>query len=158
MFQEPIYLLLRKYFLSKGVIRMKHLIRKCLITSSLIFIIVFLARGLKTNEWSYFKFMIQVLSTTFVIHIAQTLSNKFQAYYPIVEMAVEFALFLSIVLVFGWVYNWYHLPNIFSICIYVLLVYVCAYLLDMVRVKKDVDFINAQLRLRKEKESSFSKD
>lgn len=115
---------------------MKAFIKQCLITFSLIIIAVYLVFGFINWCWNDFNFAMQVLVTTVVIYLGRFVSDKFKSSYHIFEILVEFAMVLTVVLTFGWIFKWYQLSYAWIIVLIVVMVYTASYILDIARTKK----------------------
>ena len=51
-------------------------------------------------------------------------------------------------MLFGFIAGWFFASNFWMAFIYVGIVYIGAYLLDTVKIKKDIEFINSKIKER----------
>jgi len=137
---------------------MKEFIKKCLTNFSLIVITVFFVFSVKCGEWSQFIFVSQILLLTVTIFIGQILTNKFTSPYHFLETGLELIMVLSLALTYGWFFKWYQLQEIWIMFVIVIPVYIISYILDIARTKKDVEFINDQIKLRKARLENSGED
>lgn len=67
---------------------------------------------------------------------------------------IEYVFVSALVLLYGYFVEWFFKSNWWMAFAYVAIVYVPAYILDMAIVKRDINYINAQLeRKRKNNEN-----
>ena len=63
--------------------------------------------------------------------------------------AVKYLLATGIVMIFGFVVGWFYASNFWMAFIYVGIVLVLAYLVDAIKTKKDIEFINSRIKDKK---------
>jgi hypothetical protein len=130
---------------------MKEFIKKFLINFGMILIAAFLVPAIVNNDWDLFFAVMRIFGVVLVIHLGQLLTNRFTSDYHILELGLEFVMVLGVVLVFGWFFQWYTLKTIWMMPLMVVPVYVAAYILDITRTRRDMEFINTQIKRRKER-------
>lgn len=105
------------------------------------------------NNWAQSKFVLELLLATVVIRLLLLLTNRFNSRYPILEYLLEFGMVLAVVLGFGWLFLWYSIEYVWAIVIIVAAVYAAVYAVGMGKIRRDVTFINEQIKLRKKENS-----
>lgn len=68
------------------------------------------------------------------------------------------AMTLAVVLGFNVIFQWYALQYVWGLILTVVLVYIVAILLDIARTRRDVAFINKQIKLSKKTLSEHQKE
>ena len=63
---------------------------------------------------------------------------------------LKYILVTCLVMLFGFIAGWFCRSNFFMAFIYVAIVFIVAYALDMVVTQKDVNYINARIKEREE--------
>lgn len=95
-----------------------------------------------------------LLLSLLIVSIQQILRKCFSDHF-LCNIIIEYVAVSIFVLLYGYFFQWFIKANWWMVFLYVAAVYVLAYLLDMAIVKRDVDYINAQLERRRKNESKF---
>lgn len=130
---------------------MKEFIKKLLTNFGMVLIMAFLVPAWVNHNWQPFIAVMQIFLVVLVIHLGQLLTNRFSSQYRFLELGLEFIMVLTVVLVFGWLFNWYTLEVIWIMPAMVVPVYIGAYILDITRTRREVEAINVQIQRRKER-------
>ena len=109
------------------------------------------------RNWNQVSFIFELLFVTLMIRLIQILTNKFSSRYPILEYMLEFAMVTAIVFGFGWLFGWIG-KNWWHLLIVIIIVYAAAYVLDLTRTKRDISFINEQIKIRRMKSGEPKND
>ncbi|MDP4094752.1 MAG: hypothetical protein Q8920_15515 [Bacillota bacterium] len=80
-----------------------------------------------------------VLFSIFSIIEERGLSNY------LVEVSLEFCVFILLYLLFGWMFKWYNIENWWAMPIQCIPIFIIVYLFRLHRIKKDVRIINSNL-------------
>ena len=85
---------------------------------------------------------------TFIISVVNYLLDEFVSLPIIGSYILRYFAVTGIVMLFGFIAGWFYRSNFWMAFIYVGIVFVLAYLLDAVKIKRDVDFINRKIKER----------
>ncbi|HPH98583.1 MAG TPA: DUF3021 family protein [Anaerolineaceae bacterium] len=130
---------------------MKEFFKKLLTNFGMVLIMAFLVPAWVNHNWQPFIAVMQIFLVVLVIHLGQLLTNRFSSQYRFLELGLEFLMVLTVVLVFGGLFNWYTLELIWIMPAMVVPVYIGAYILDITRTRREVEAINIQIQRRKER-------
>ena len=61
---------------------------------------------------------------------------------------LKYFVVTAIVMLFGFIAGWFFVSNFWMAFIYVGIVFAAAYLLDTIKIKKDIEFINSKIKER----------
>ena len=112
-----------------------------------VFVFSILWSGVTEEIW----LVLQLFGLAFLIAAANYLFDEYVSLSIIASYVVKYFAITGIVMLFGFIVGWFYPSNFWMAFIYVGVVLVLAYLLDSFMIKKDVEYINRQIRdLRKE--------
>lgn len=126
---------------------LKEILKKTLVFAAIIILVVFffsfLLIGMKPEIMLVFEIFILSFFVTVIQHLVkQVICTSF-----LINIMIEY---ISIfVFLYGYFVEWFFKSNWWMAFVYVAIVYIPAYFLDMAVVKKDIDYINAQLERRR---------
>jgi len=117
--------------------------------SMLIIFWVFCIDAFFHGLWSNFKIIGSIVVYAFImclvpIVIRLVLNNR-----PVISMFAEYVAVVLLFFAFGIKFNWYPKGEEWIVFIYTIPVYAVGYLLRLVGVRKDADYINKKLTERK---------
>lgn len=129
---------------------LKEIIKKTLMLSAIIILLVFSVSNLFFNAPKETMIVFQIMLLSFLIILIQRLlkRNLFDLF--LVNIVVEYIAVSIFVLFYGYFFHWFYKSNWWLVFIYIAIVYIPAYLLDVTITKRDVDYINKQLERRRE--------
>lgn len=130
---------------------MKNFIKQCLLIFSLIIIVAFFVPAIVTNKWDDFIVILEFLLITVVARSGLLLINKNINANRFLEIGVELIMILTLVFACGWVFKWYTLEYAWMIPVMVIPAYVVGNILDIIKTKQDLEYINQQIKFRKER-------
>ncbi|AWW27603.1 hypothetical protein ACIZ62_17025 [Acetobacterium carbinolicum] len=130
---------------------MKNFIKQCLLIFSLIIIMAFFVPALVSNKWDDFIVILEFLLVTVVARLGLLLINKYLNGHRYVEIGLELVMLLTVVFAFGWVFKWYTLEYIWIIPAMVIPAYLIGNVLDIIKMRQDVAYINQQIQFRKKR-------
>ncbi len=127
---------------------LKEILKKTLIFAAIIILAVFsfslLLIGMKPEIMLVFEIFILSFFVTVIQHfVKQVISNYF-----FINILIEYASVSVFVFLYGYFVEWFYKSNWWMAFVYVAIVYVPVYFLDMAVVKGDINYINAQLERR----------
>ena len=139
-------------------IRLKVFIKALLVNFALIVIGAYGIPFIVWGEWEQAELILQLLLATVVIRLLLLLTNKLNINNIIAGYVLELAMTLAVVLGFNVIFQWYALQYVWGLILTVVLVYIVAILLDIARTRRDVAFINEQIKLRRKTLSEHEKE
>lgn len=131
----------------------KEVLKKTFVFTAIIILVVFsfslLSSGMKPEILLVFEIFILSFFVTVIQHcVKQVICNYF-----FINIMIEYASVSVFVFLYGYFVEWFFKSNWWMAFVYVAIVYVPAYFLDMAVMKKDINYINTQLeRSRKSDE------
>ncbi|WP_243156040.1 hypothetical protein [Clostridium sp. C2-6-12] len=105
------------------------------------------------NMWSNFRIIISIVSFAFLLCLIHTAVNFLLDNKPIISIILEYAIVVIMFFVFGIKFKWYPAGSEWLVFIYTIPVYGAGYLLRLVGVRKDADYINIRLSERKKRKT-----
>jgi len=129
---------------------MKKFIQGLFVNFALIVLGAYIIPCFYTGYWSESVFVIQLFAATLLIRLLQLLTNMIRFRYPIFEYLIELGMVLAVVLGLGRLLNWYAAEYIWVMIVIIVAVYAAVYIVGVGKTKRDVDFINKQIKLRRE--------
>lgn len=130
---------------------MKNFFKDLLINFAIVVIVANIVPAIFNGSWDSSIFILQLLLMMLVVRLGQLLTNLFTSKYRILEIGLELLMVMAVVLAFGWLFKWYALSYIWMMPLMVVIVYIFAYILDIARTRKEIEFINTQIKRRKQR-------
>lgn len=90
----------------------------------------------------------QSLIANIVIHIGLLLTHKFESKYAILEYTLDIVYTIAVVLIFGFVFNWYSSTPAWMLVSMSVLIYFTGMLLSTIQMRQDISEINKLLKKR----------
>jgi len=128
---------------------MRKFIQRLLVNFALIVLCSHIATSMYFNDWPHTLFILELLLVTVIIRLFLLLTNRFNSRYPALEYLLEIGMVLSVVLGFGWLFEWYKPSYLLYVIITIVTVYAAVYAVGMGKTRRDVTFINEQIKKRK---------
>lgn len=131
----------------------KEILKKTFIFAAIIVLVVFsfslLLSGMKPEILLVFEiFILSFFVTVIQYCVKQVICNYF-----LINIMIEYASVSVFVFLYGYFVEWFFKSNWWMAFVYVAIVYIPAYFLDMAVMKRDINYINTQLeRSRKSDE------
>jgi hypothetical protein len=129
----------------------KNFIKRILILAALVILTAYSVPSIMYGIGSDTIFLWELVLVSCVISVAQLLLDKYKCDYYIIDMLIEYLMVCLIVSVMGLLYGWFKMHYLWMVLLYVTPIYIIGYFLDMVRIKRDVNFINKKIEERMEK-------
>lgn len=124
---------------------MKELLKKVLVVSSIIIATVF---GI---SWIFFGYteaiglIFKIMLLAFIVVILQKYLHRIPFKYYLLNLTLEYMVICAVVLLAGIIFRWFVRSNWWMVFLYVGIVFIIGYFLDLVTIKKDLAFINQKL-------------
>ncbi|AGK99541.1 hypothetical protein [Clostridium pasteurianum] len=140
---------------SKSKIFREYIISS-LAVSMLIIFWVFCIDAFFYGLWRNFKVIGSIVIYASVICLVQILIRLLLDNRPVISILAEYVVVVLLFFAFGIKFNWYFKGMEWFVFIYTIPVYAVGYLLRLVGVRKDADYINKKLAERKNREKHES--
>lgn len=127
---------------------MKELIKKSLAVSAIIIATVFGFAWIFYGYMDVIGMVFMIMLIAVIVVILQSCLHKIPFQYYLLNIVLEYISICAVVLVFGICCGWFSSQNWWSVPLYVGIVYVSSYFLELITIKKDLEFINNKLTLR----------
>lgn len=121
---------------------MKKKIRNCLATTGLALILLAMVAMIYRGRFLCIETVFQVLGVSVLIHIGLMLLEKFESRYFFVEILAEVGMELLILIAAGFAFHWYESVPVWVLLLMGIAVYVIGCMIDMFRIKSDINVIN----------------
>lgn len=137
---------------------MKILLKKSLVLSALIILTVYTVSSIKQNSWEITSFIWELVLTSLLICLVQLVMERFQSNCYLLDVAFEYIIICILISLAGLLLGWFELSYLWNVFLYVTPVYVVGYFLDIVKTRKDIDYINDRIKQRIERGRSHGQD
>lgn len=127
---------------------MKNILKQTLILASIMIFVVFFVSYLMIGITQEIALVFELFLLSFLIVLIQQLIKRAYFNQCFLNIVMEYLTISISVLLYGYFVDWFVKSNWWMVFLYVAIVYIPAYFLDMGIVKKDVNYINSQLRKR----------
>ena len=128
---------------------MKKILRDTCILAALMILSVFTISMIWVGPTDEIKLVLCLFGLSFIISAVNFFLDEYTSFPILAGYAVKYLLATGIVMLFGFVAGWFYRSNFFMAFIYVGIVFVMLYLIDEFRIKRDIDFINSQIKENK---------
>ena len=125
---------------------MKKILRDTCILFALTTLSVFVISIIWMGFTDEIKLVLYLLGLSFVISVANWFLDEFTSLPIIWNYVVKYVVATTLVLLLGFIVGWFYKSNFWMAFIYVGIVYVFAYFIDAIKVKKDIDYINLKIK------------
>ena len=127
---------------------MKKILRNTCILSALTILAVFTVSILWIGVTAEIKLVLELFALSFIISVVNFLLDEITSLPIWGSYILKYVVVTAIVMLFGFIAGWFFASNFWMAFIYVGIVYIGAYLLDTVKIKKDIEFINSKIKER----------
>ncbi|MDE5909930.1 MAG: hypothetical protein K2H52_14485 [Lachnospiraceae bacterium] len=132
---------------------LKEILKKTFIFTAIIILVVFSFSLLLGGMKSEIMLVFEIFILSFFVTVIQHFVKQVICTYFFINIMIEYFSVSIFVFLYGYFVEWFFRSNWWMAFVYVAIVYVPAYFLDMAVVKRDINYINAQLeRIRKNNE------
>jgi hypothetical protein len=98
--------------------------------------------------------ILEIIGANIVISTGLFLTHRIECRYAIFEFLLDIGFMLAVIILSGILFDWYSRITVWVPLVIVLIVYILFYLLDIIRVRRDIKEINKLLQKLKEKEAN----
>ena len=124
---------------------MKRILRDTCILAALMILCVFIISMIWVGMTDEIMLVLRLFCLSFIMSLANYFIDEYTALPILGSYAVKYILASGIVMLFGFVVGWFFKSNFWMAFIYVGIVLVLAYLVDAVKTRKDIEFINSRI-------------
>lgn len=128
---------------------LKEILKKTLVFAAIIILAVFFFSFLLIGMKPEIMLVFEIFILSFFITVIQHLVKQVICTCFLINIMIEYFSISVFVFLYGYFVKWFFKSNWWMAFVYVAIVYIPAYFLDMAVVKKDIDYINAQLERRR---------
>ncbi|MCI8409444.1 MAG: hypothetical protein HFJ09_09290 [Lachnospiraceae bacterium] len=133
----------------------KEIIQKTLLLAAIMILTVFFVSYLTIGTTQEIVLVFEIFLLSFFISIIQQLLKKIVFSHYLLSIVIEYFSISTFVLLYGYFVQWFAKSNWWIVFLYVAIVYLPAYFLDMAIVKNDINYINAKLERRRKNEDNI---
>lgn len=134
---------------------LKEILKKTLVFAAIIILVVFFFSFLLIGMKPEIMLVFEIFILSFFVTVIQHLVKQVICTCFLVNIMIEYISISVFVFLYGYFVEWFFKSNWWMAFVYVAIVYIPAYFLDMAVVKKDIDFINAQLERRRKNDEKI---
>lgn len=127
---------------------MKKILRDTCILSALTVLAVFTVSIIWIGVTAEIKLVLELFALSFIISVVNFLLDEITSLPIWGSYILKYVVVTAIVMLFGFIAGWFFASNFWMAFIYVGIVFIAAYLLDAIKIKKDIDFINSRIKER----------
>lgn len=128
---------------------LKDMIKRTLILAAIIILAVFSVSLLSVGMTPEIALVFEIFLLSFFVTVIQQMVKQIICSHFVLNIIIEYLAVSIFVFLYGYFAQWFSRSNWWMAFVYVALVYVPAYFLDMAIVNRDIAYINAQLERRR---------
>ena len=125
---------------------MKKILRDTCILSALTILSVFAVSIIWVGMTDEIKLVLELAGLSFIVSVVNYLLDEVLSLPVIGSYIIKYFVVTGIVMLFGFIAGWFFASNFWMAFIYVGIVFVLSYLLDAIKIKRDIEFINSRIR------------
>lgn len=124
---------------------MKRILRDTCILAALMILCVFTVSIIWVGLTDEISLVLSLFGLSFIISLANYFMDEYVTLPILAGYVVKYILATGIVMLFGFIAGWFYKSNFWMAFIYVGIVLVLAYLVDAIKTKQDIDYINSRI-------------
>ena len=124
---------------------MKRILRDTCILAALMILCVFTISIIWVGLTDEISLVLSLFGLSFIISLANYFMDEYVTLTILAGYVVKYILATGIVMLFGFIAGWFYKSNFWMAFIYVGIVLVLAYLVDAIKTKQDIDYINSRI-------------
>lgn len=129
---------------------LKHMIKRTLVLAAIIIFTVFSISLLSMGMTPEIRLVFEIFILSFFVTVIQQFIKQAAGANFLVNLLMEYVSVSVFVFLYGYFVQWFFKANWWMAFVYVAIIYIPAYFLDMAVVNRDIVYINAQLERRHE--------
>lgn len=127
---------------------MKKILRDTCILASLMIVMVFAVSIIWSGITAEILLVFQLFGLAFMLAVVNNVYDNITSLPVLYSYLVKYILVTCLVIMFGFIAGWFYRSNFWMAFIYVAVVFIVAYSLDMFVTQKDVAYINEKIKER----------
>lgn len=128
---------------------MKKILRDTCLLAALMILTVFTCSIIWSGITAEIVLVLLLFILAFMITGTNYLLDEYLSLSIIKSYILKYAVFVALVLIFGFIVGWFFTNNFWMAFIYVGIVMVLAFLIDEFKIKSDIEYINNHINDRK---------
>ena len=124
---------------------MKRILRDTCILAALMILCVFTVSIIWVGLTDEISLVLSLFGLSFIISLANYFMDEYVTLPILTGYVVKYILATGVVMLFGFIAGWFYKSNFWMAFIYVGIVLVLAYLVDAIKTKQDIDYINSRI-------------
>ena len=128
---------------------LKEIVKETFTFAAIIILVVFFLSFLQIGMKPEIMLVFEIFILSFFVTVIQHLVKQVICTYFFINIMIEYFSVSVFVFLYGYLVEWFFKSNWWMAFVYVALVYVPAYFLDVAAVKRDINYINAQLERKR---------
>lgn len=128
---------------------LKEIMKKTFIFTAIIILVVFFFSFLMIGITPEIMLVFEIFVLSFFVTLIQHIVKQAICTYFFINIMIEYVSISVFVVLYGYFVEWFFKSNWWMAFVYVGIVYVPAYFLDVAIVKRDINYINAQLERKR---------
>lgn len=128
---------------------LKEIMKKTFIFTAIIILVVFFFSFLMIGITPEIMLVFEIFVLSFFVTLIQHIVKQAICTYFFINIMIEYVSISVFVVLYGYFVEWFFKSNWWMAFVYVAIVYVPAYFLDVANVKRDINYINAQLERKR---------
>lgn len=133
---------------------MKKIMQKTLILAALMIAVVFAVSYIMIGTTEEMILVFELFVLAFIVSVIQYFAEMLAFENCFINVICEYLAISVFVLLYGYFVNWFMKSNWWVAFLYVAIVYIPAYFLDIAIVKRNIDFINKKLEEKRKNENN----
>jgi len=134
---------------------MRTILRNTCILAALMILTVFTFSIAGVGFTEEIKLVFQLFGLAFILSVVNYYFDDIVSLPIVAGYLVKYAVFVGIVIVFGFIAGWFFPSNFWMAFIYVGVIAVIAYAIDSVKTEKEIEDINEMVKMSKNEKISF---
>lgn len=127
---------------------MKKFIVNIFATTGISFILLSIIALFFHAKCIYLQTIFQVLGINIIVHFGLILLSKLEVKHTIIEIALDIALIIIMLFVFGSVFHWFTSTPVWILVIMGFTIYIVSVILNLLCMKQEAQEINALIKKR----------
>ena len=127
---------------------MKRILQNTCMLAAFMILCVFLFSIIWVGVTSEIILVLQLFVLSFIISVVNYIIDEVTTLPILGNYMIKYLGVTVIVMLYGFIVGWFYKSNFWMAFVYVAVVFVLAYMLDTIKVKKDIEFINSRIRGR----------
>ena len=128
---------------------MKQMITRILFTTGAALVILAVFMKIIGEEYLFICHIFEILGANILINVGLYFRHKFEIRTVILEFIVDVSYIISVLLVFGKIFNWYPAFPVWYLVIMAVVIYISVIVISVVKIRKDTKEITELLKKRR---------